>query len=87
MRRQLPRQNHRGVVAHGIQTVLRRLTALGVFAVDEPVQEPGFLGLAPIVHLAPGNVGLQVVEAANVHRLDGGDLSEALDLPASESNL
>ena len=48
------------------------------------VQELGVLGDAPVV-LASGDVGVQVVERADVHRLDVGDLPEALDLPASES--
>ena len=63
------------------------LVDLGVFAVDEPVQELGVLGDAPVVRLASGDVGVQVVERADVHRLDVGDLPKALDLPASESNL
>ena len=69
------------------QTVSSRLAALVVFAVDKPVQKLGFTGFAPVVRLAPGNIGRQVVEAADVHRFDVGDLPETLDLPASESNL
>ena len=87
MERRLPGSNAGEAVARRKPSVLRRQAALRVFAVDEPVQEPGFLGDAPVVRLAPGNVGIQVVERADVHRLDVGDLPKALDLPASESNL
>lgn len=66
--------------------MLRGQSALGVFAVDEPMQELGVLGDAPVVRLASGDVGIQVVERADVRRLDVGDLPEALDLTASESN-
>ena len=66
---------------------LRRVSALGVFAVDQPVQKLRFLGNTPVVRLAPGDVVLQVVERADVHRFDAGDLPETLDLPPSKSNL
>ena len=87
MEQRIPGRNAGEAVARRNPTALRRLTALGVFAVDEPVQELGVLGDAPVVRLASGDVGVQVVERADVHRLDVGDLPEALDLPASESNL
>ena len=87
MEQRLPGRNAGEAVARRKPTVLRRQAALGVFAVDEPVQELGVLGDAPVVRLASGDVGVQVVERADVHRLDVGDLPEALDLPASESNL
>ena len=87
MERRLPGSNAGEAVARRKPSVLRRQAALGVFAVDEPVQELGVLGDAPVVRLASGDVGVQVVERADVHRLDVGDLPKALDLPASESNL
>ena len=87
MEQRLPGRNAGEAVARRKPTALRRQAALGVFAVDEPVQELGVLGDAPVVRLASGDVGVQVVERADVHRLDVGDLPEALDLPASESNL
>ena len=83
----LPGRNAGEEVTRRNPTALRRQTALGVFAVDEPVQVLGVPGDAPVVRLASGDVGVQVVERADVHRLDVGDLPEALDLPASESNL
>ena len=87
MEQRIPGRNAGEAVARRNPTALRRQTALGVFAVYEPVQELGVLGAAPVVRLASGDVGVQVVERADVHRLDVGDLPEALDLPASESNL
>jgi hypothetical protein len=87
MERRLPGSNAGETIARGKPTVLRGQAALGVFSVDEPMQELGVLRDAPVVRLASGDVGIQVVERADVHRLDGGDLPEALDLPASESNL
>ena len=87
MERRLPGSNAGEAVPRGKPTVLRRQAALGVFAVDEPVQELGVLGDAPVVRLTSGDVGVQVVERADVHRLNVGDLPEALDLPANESNL
>lgn len=87
MERRLPGSNAGEAVARRKPTALRRQTALGVFAVDEPVQKLGVLRDTPVMRLAPGDVGVQVIERADVHRLDAGDLPEALDLPASESNL
>ena len=87
MEHRLPRRHAGEAVARRKPTARRRQAALGVFAVDEPVQELGVLGDAPVVRLASGDVGVQVVERADVHRLNVGDLPKALDLPASESNL
>lgn len=87
MEQRLPGRNAGEAVARRKPTALRRQAALGVFAVDEPVQELGVLGDAPVVRLASGDVGVQVVERADVHRFNVGDLPKALDLPASESNL
>ena len=87
MERRLPGSNAGEAVTRRKPTALRRLTALSVFAVDEPVQELGVLRDTPVMRLAPGDVGVQVVERTDTHRLDVGDLPEALDLPASESNL
>ena len=68
-------------------TALRRLAALGVFAVNKPVQKLRFLGNTPVMRLALGDVVLQVSDRADIHGLDAGDLPEALDFPPSKTNL
>ncbi len=67
--------------------VLRRLPAMPVLSVDQPVKELGVARRSPVVGLASRNVGVQIGERADVHRLDGRDLGEAFDLQAGESNL
>ena len=52
MEQRIPGRNAGEAVARRNPTALRRQTALGVFAVYEPVQELGVLGAAPVVRLA-----------------------------------
>ena len=67
--------------------VLCRLAAMPVLSVDQPVKELGVARRPPVVGLASCDVGVQIGERVDVHRLDGRDLGEAFDLPAGESNL
>lgn len=69
------------------RTPLRHVTTPGVLAVDEPVQELGVTGLAPVVFLATSNIRFEVLKAADTYRLNAGDHPEALELPICESNL
>ena len=39
------------------------------------------------MRLAARHVGLEILERADIHRLDGGDPGEALDLALGESNV
>lgn len=81
------RRVHRGGRTGHFFVVLRRLPAMPVLSVDQPMKELGVARRPPVVGLASCDVGVQIGERVNVHRLDGRDLGEAFDLPAGESNL